>query len=99
MKFRPTLAAIGLGVSRALPPWGPMRKAADLRATSSRARQLAYTCHGCHGVPNYKNAYPNYSVPQLGGQNAPVPRERAARRTPPGERPHHDDAFAGDHAF
>jgi len=29
-----------------------------------------YTCYGCHGVPNYKNAYPDYSVPKLRGQNA-----------------------------
>jgi len=35
-----------------------------------RGRQLAYTCHGCHGIDNYKNAYPNYSVPRLGGQHA-----------------------------
>ena len=33
-------------------------------------RKLAYTCHGCHGIENYKNAYPNYSVPKLGGQHA-----------------------------
>jgi len=35
-----------------------------------RGRKLAYTCHGCHGIENYKNAYPNYSVPRLGGQHA-----------------------------
>lgn len=35
-----------------------------------RGRKLAYTCHGCHGIENYKNAYPNYSVPKLGGQHA-----------------------------
>ncbi len=34
-----------------------------------RGRQLAYTCMGCHGIENYKNAYPKYSVPKLGGQN------------------------------
>jgi cytochrome c553 len=32
--------------------------------------KLAYTCHGCHGSPNYKNAYPTYKVPKLGGQHA-----------------------------
>jgi cytochrome c553 len=36
----------------------------------ARGRQLAYTCIGCHGIDNYKNAYPNYSVPRLGGQHA-----------------------------
>ncbi len=36
---------------------------------ASRGAKLAYTCHGCHGIPNYKNAYPIYSVPKLGGQH------------------------------
>jgi len=35
-----------------------------------RGKTLAYTCHGCHGIPNYKNAAPTYSVPKLGGQRA-----------------------------
>jgi cytochrome c553 len=29
-----------------------------------------YTCYGCHGVVNYKNAYPDYSVPKLRHQNS-----------------------------
>ena len=37
---------------------------------AERGRSLAYTCMGCHGIENYKNAYPKYSVPKLGGQNA-----------------------------
>lgn len=28
-----------------------------------------YTCSGCHGIPNYKNVYPTYNVPRIGGQN------------------------------
>jgi cytochrome c553 len=36
----------------------------------ARGAQLAYTCMGCHGIENYKNAYPKYSVPKLGGQQA-----------------------------
>ena len=32
-------------------------------------KDLANTCLGCHGVPGYKNAYPNYSVPKLEGQH------------------------------
>ncbi|RNF83378.1 c-type cytochrome [Montanilutibacter psychrotolerans] len=32
-------------------------------------RQLTYTCQGCHGVEGYKNAYPNYHVPRIGGQS------------------------------
>jgi cytochrome c553 len=36
----------------------------------ARGAKLAYTCLGCHGIENYKNAYPKYSVPKIGGQNA-----------------------------
>jgi cytochrome c553 len=37
---------------------------------AERGRKLVYTCLGCHGIENYKNAYPKYSVPKLGGQSA-----------------------------
>jgi cytochrome c553 len=37
---------------------------------AERGRRLAYACMGCHGIENYKNAYPKYSVPKLGGQSA-----------------------------
>lgn len=37
---------------------------------AERGKQISYTCLGCHGVPGYKNAYPNYSVPKLEGQHA-----------------------------
>jgi cytochrome c553 len=29
----------------------------------------SYTCTGCHGIPGYKNVYPTYHVPKIGGQN------------------------------
>ena len=35
----------------------------------ARGKDLANTCLGCHGVPGYRNAYPNYSVPKLEGQH------------------------------
>jgi len=28
----------------------------------------AYTCTGCHGIVDYKNTYPTYHVPRIGGQ-------------------------------
>jgi len=31
---------------------------------------LAYSCLGCHGIEGYRNAYPSYRVPKLGGQKA-----------------------------
>ena len=42
---------------------------AALVGDPAAGRQLAYTCHGCHGVTGYKNAYPSYHVPKLGGQS------------------------------
>lgn len=35
-----------------------------------RGAKLAYTCLGCHGIDGYRNAYPSYRVPKLGGQKA-----------------------------
>jgi len=34
-----------------------------------RGKERSYTCLGCHGIDDYKNAYPTYSVPKLEGQN------------------------------
>jgi len=36
---------------------------------AARGKDLTYTCQGCHGVTGYKNAYPNYHVPKIGGQS------------------------------
>ena len=38
---------------------------------AKNGKSLAYTCSGCHGIPEYKNAYPSYHVPKIAGQNAP----------------------------
>jgi cytochrome c553 len=32
-------------------------------------KQKVYTCTGCHGIPGYRNVYPHYHVPKIGGQN------------------------------
>lgn len=37
---------------------------------AARGKGLTYTCIGCHGIKGYKNAYPNYHVPKIGGQSA-----------------------------
>ncbi|MFQ5635078.1 MAG: c-type cytochrome [Gammaproteobacteria bacterium] len=34
---------------------------------AERGALLADTCLGCHGIPGYRNAYPSYRVPKLGG--------------------------------
>jgi len=44
--------------------------AAPAKGNAEAGRQLTYTCQGCHGIPGYKNAYPNYHVPRIGGQSA-----------------------------
>src|SRR4249919_3412777 len=60
---RPVLLAAYLVIALA----SPALTRAD--ADPERGRALAYTCLGCHGIPNYKNVYPTYSVPELRGQH------------------------------
>lgn len=43
---------------------------AELVGDPLRGRSLAYTCQGCHGVTGYKNVYPSFHVPLIGGQSA-----------------------------
>ena len=43
--------------------------AATQPADPHRGKELSYTCLGCHGIDGYRNAYPDYSVPKLEGQN------------------------------
>ncbi|MBC7983171.1 MAG: c-type cytochrome [Candidatus Obscuribacterales bacterium] len=62
MTFRLFLLALCLSST----VWGTAQAEGD----AARGKVLGYTCHGCHGIQNYKNAYPTYSVPKLGGQNA-----------------------------
>lgn len=63
--------------------------APDARAEgdAERGAQLGYTCMGCHGIPGYRNAYPSYRVPKLGGQKAGY-LEDALRAYRDGSRPH-----------
>ena len=39
------------------------------KGDAAKGKQLAYTCTGCHGIVEYKNAYPSYRVPKIAGQN------------------------------
>ena len=39
------------------------------KGDAKAGKALVYTCGGCHGVTGYMNAYPNYHVPRIGGQN------------------------------
>lgn len=60
------LAAAGTAGAQDWPTLAPL----SLEGDAERGKTLAYTCTGCHGVPGYRNAYPSYHVPKLGGQNA-----------------------------
>lgn len=42
---------------------------ASAKGDPAKGKVLAYTCTGCHGIPDYKNAYPSYRVPRIAGQN------------------------------
>lgn len=41
-------------------------RSGDAAAGAVKASQ----CAGCHGIPGWRNAYPAYRVPKLGGQHA-----------------------------
>ena len=43
--------------------------AAHAEGDKAKGRSLVYTCNGCHGVPGYANAYPEYHVPHIARQN------------------------------
>lgn len=61
---------------------------APLTGNAETGRQLTYTCQGCHGVDGYRNVYPHYHVPKIGGQspeylvNALHEYKRGTRRHP-----------------
>lgn len=39
------------------------------KGDAAAGKTKVYTCAGCHGIVGWKNAYPNYHVPKIGGQN------------------------------
>jgi cytochrome c553 len=57
---------IFLGASIALVASLTVQAAGDAEA----GREKAEVCAGCHGIPGWRNAYPAYPVPKLGGQHA-----------------------------
>jgi cytochrome c553 len=67
------------------PPAAPA--AAAPTGNAEAGRQLAYTCQGCHGITGYKNAYPSFKVPLIGGQSAEY-LSQALREYRDGSRKH-----------
>lgn len=74
-----TLLTLGASVAQAQAP--------ALAGDAKRGQVLAYTCNGCHAIPNYKNVYPTYSVPKLRGQR-PEYLVAALKAYKSGERSH-----------
>jgi cytochrome c553 len=64
-------------------PAGNAQAAGDIEAGKIKS----YTCTGCHGIPGYKNVYPTYHVPKIGGQNVAY-LEAAMKGYRDGERHH-----------
>lgn len=59
--------AIGLGSLAAATAFAQQAQPAG---NAQRGATLASTCLGCHGIEGYRNAYPDYAVPRLSGQQA-----------------------------
>jgi cytochrome c553 len=66
------------GTSRRLITYRVLMLLAGASATAAQAQTgdpaagevKAAQCAGCHGIPGWRNAYPAYQVPKLGGQHA-----------------------------
>lgn len=43
--------------------------AAVEKGDAAAGKTKVYSCAGCHGIVGWKNAYPNYHVPRIAGQN------------------------------
>lgn len=56
------LASVVMGLSFSL--------AVHATGDAALGKKKFYTCYGCHGIPNYRNAYPAYRVPKLRHQHA-----------------------------
>ena len=65
----------------------PGAEAATSTPDPVKGKELFYTCYGCHGIDNYRNAYPDYSVPKLRHQHAAY-IIAALHEYKDGERPH-----------
>ena len=75
MRILPLTVCLVLAVLPPLALWAAPAAAQPAVTTApptpdlANGRRLAYTCQGCHGVTGYKNVYPSYKVPLIGGQS------------------------------
>jgi cytochrome c553 len=62
-RVTPLVCAWALLAALSAPVWA--------EGDAAAGKQKTWTCEGCHGIPDYRTAYPEaYSVPKLGGQSA-----------------------------
>jgi cytochrome c553 len=80
----PAFAALLVG---SFAPAPARADAAPAAGDAKHGARIAYTCFGCHGIPDYRNAYPDYHVPKLGGQHAGYLAAALAEYRS-GDRPH-----------
>lgn len=71
----------------ALMPAAFLPQTAQAEGDSEQGANLVATCLGCHGIEGYRNAYPSYRVPKLGGQRGAY-LEAALKAYRDGTRPH-----------
>jgi cytochrome c553 len=80
MKMMNVIAAVALSVA------ATSVVAADGNAAAGQ--QKTALCEGCHGIPDYRTAFPSvYRVPKLGGQHASY-LAKALQAYKSGERSH-----------
>lgn len=63
--WRAGLIALAATVAYAAPTFAQE----EIQADAEAGRVKASTCIGCHGISNYRNVYPSFFVPKLGGQH------------------------------
>jgi cytochrome c553 len=78
--FRRGMAIAALALALASPP-------AAAQGDADQGRKIGFTCLGCHGIEGYRNAYPSFRVPRLGGQKEDYLRT-ALNAYRAGTRPH-----------
>ena len=88
MRFRMRTGRVGAAlILSALASFALHAQQPSTPANPNHGKAISYTCLGCHGVEGYKNAYPNYSVPELRGQH-PEYLVAALKEYRSGERSH-----------
>ncbi|MCS6946058.1 MAG: c-type cytochrome [Steroidobacteraceae bacterium] len=80
-QWRAALALVGMALA------APLSAQETPAGDPVRGQALSYTCLGCHGIENYKNVAPVYSVPKLYGQS-PQAIVDALKGYKSGERSH-----------